>query len=169
VVFLAPLKIVGGSLFAFDVNGNDFAFRDEQVCGAVQSRTNEQHSAAARAADWNVRSTVRHRSLVSRHCIPAMPTSTKNGSCRCGYDGDLEIVAGTVLIPAFPPGHDPIRLHAPFTISGTLIVFKSDPSASPPPSPWFHHKVDGAGHVTVRLNAPIGSARTVTSYFYRLT
>jgi len=163
---VAPLKIVGGSLFAFDVNGNDFAFETNKF--AVQFSLGPTSSIPLPLAPQIGTSIDCSASLAGQQTLhTGYADFNQEWFVPVWYDGDLEIVAGTVLIPSVPA--TPIRLHAPFTISGTLIVFKSDPSASPPPSPWFHHKVDGAGHVTVRLTAPSGSARTVTSYFYRLT
>jgi hypothetical protein len=82
------------------------------------------------------------------------------------YDGSLEIKAGSVLIPSVPT--TPIRLQAPFKISGTLTVF-NNPAVNPAPPPWFQYKVSGVGNVTVRLTKPIGSVRKVTSYFYQFT
>ena len=163
---MPPLKIFGGSLFAYDVNGNDFAL--ETTYFALQFSLGVTSGIPLPLSPQTGTSIDCSASLAGQQTL-------HTGYADCNqhlfvpvwYDGDLEIVAGTVLVPSLPA--TPISLQAPFTISGTLTVFKSDPSASPPPAPWFHHKVDGAGQLTVRLTAPIGSARTVTSYFYQFT
>jgi hypothetical protein len=160
------LKIVGGSLFAYAVNGNDFALETNKF--AVQFNLGSTAGIPLPLAPQTGTSIDCSASLAGQQTLHVgYADFDSEWFVPVWYDGNFDIAAATVLIPSAPA--TPIRLQAPFTISGTLIVFKSDPSASPPPSPWFHYKVNGAGNVTVRLTKPIGSVRKVTSYFYQIT
>jgi hypothetical protein len=162
----SPSTIVGGTLFAYAPNRNDFALETNEF--AVQfslAHTSGIHLPLAPQTGTSINCSA---TLTGRQTLQTgYADFDSEWFVKVWYDGTLDIMAGSVLIPSLPA--TPIRLLAPFKISGTLTAYKSDPSANPPPPPWFQYKVVGAGNVTVRLTAPIGSIRNVTSYFYQFT
>jgi len=159
-------KIVGGSLFAYAQNGNDFAIETNDF--AVQFSLGHTHGIHLPLAPQIGTSIDCSATLAG---LQALRTGYADFNSEwfvpVWYDGSLHISAGSVLIPSAPA--TPIRLQTSFKISGTLIVYKSDPSVNPPPPAWFQYQIVGKGHVTARLTAPIASDRRVTSYFYQFT
>jgi len=158
--------IVGGSLFAYAPGGSEFALETNEF--AVQfslGLTDGIHLPLApqMGTSINLSATLAGRKALNT----GYADFDQNWFVKVWYDGSLEIKAGSVLIPSVPT--TPIRLQAPFKISGTLTVFKNNPAVNPPPPPWFQYNVSGVGTVTVRLTKPIGSDRKVLSYFYQFT
>jgi hypothetical protein len=84
------------------------------------------------------------------------------------FEGTLSFTTEIhIQVPSQPPS-GPIHLSTPFTFSGDLLAFTSDPFVDPPPK-TFEYKLVGKGIVTVRLTQPFGPLRKVTSYFYQFT
>jgi hypothetical protein len=158
--------IVGGSLFAHAPSANDFALETNEFAVMFNLRhTVGIHLPLApqtgTSVDWAA-------TLVGRQALgTGYADFGGQWFVKVWYDGTLDFTAGSVLIPSLPAS--PIRLKAPFTFSGILIAYQSDPSLASAPVPWFKYVVTGAGHVTARLTAPIGPIRNVTSYFYQFT
>jgi hypothetical protein len=164
---MPPLSvIVGGSLFAYAPSANDFALETNEFAVLFYLRhTPGIHLALGPQIGTSIDCSAK---LAGRLTLgTGYADFGGQWSVKVWYDGTLDLTAGSVLIPNLPA--TPIRLTAPFTMSGTITAYQSDPSLNSAPAPWFQYTVTGAGHVTARLTAPIGPVRNVTSYFYQFT
>jgi hypothetical protein len=161
---MAPFsKIVGGSLFAQSVNANDLALETNDFAAQFAlGHTPGIHLPLAPQIGTSINCSA---VLAGRQAL-RMGYADFGGQSfqKMWYDGALTITAGSVLVPSLPA--QPIRLIAAFKISGNLVAYPSDPAVNPPPPASFQYNLTGAGNVTVRLTAPVGAIRHVTSYYY---
>jgi hypothetical protein len=165
---MPPLAtVVGGSLFVYYPDWADFTL--ETTAFAAQFNLADSGSVPLPAVPFIGTSLSCSANLAGGGTLAyGFVDFAGHAHQKLWFEGSLVIKTElSIPIPALPKV-GPIHLATPFTLTGTLRAYPSDPTVDPPPK-TFEYTLSGKGNVTVRLTEPVGVQRKVTSYFYQFT